>query len=291
VGKEDTMSGTLNSINTNVGAMVALEALDQTNTQLNAAQNEISTGYRVSSATDDGAAYAVAQSVRSDVSALTAANQQLGGVQGLLSTTNSSLNDISNLMSSMRDVLVALSNGNTTGDQRTQYAQQYNSYLANLKSYIEDASYNGTSLIDDLGGNSISNVSVVRNEVGATYSIATFSGSALYGALAFTSTQLGGAATVAALITATGTFITQFNSVGTELNSYGAATNYVTNQINYNTDKIDALNSGLGALIDADLAQESAMLQSLQIRQQLATQALTLADQSPTTLLSLVKNA
>ena len=285
------MSGTLNSINTNVGAMVALEALDETNTQLNAAQNEISTGYRVSSASQDGAAYAVAQSVRSDVSALTAANQQLGGVQGLLSTTSSGLNDISNLMSSMRDVLVALSNGNTTGDQRTQYAQQYNSYLANLKSYIEDSSYNGTSLIDDLGGNTISNVSVIRNEVGATYGIATFSGSALYAALQFTSTQLGGAATVAALITATGTFITQFNSVGTELNTYGAATNYVTNQIHYNTDKIDALNSGLGALIDADLAQESAMLQSLQIRQQLATQALTLADQSPTTLLTLVKNA
>lgn len=109
--------------------------------------------------------------------------------------------------------------------------------------------------------------------------------------MAFTTTQLGGAATVAALITATGTFINQFNSVGTELNSYGAATNYVTNQINYNTDKIDALNSGLGALIDADLPQKSAMLQSLQIRQQLATQALTLADQSPSTLLTLVKNA
>ncbi len=285
------MSGTLNSINTNVGAMVALESLDQTDTQLNAAQNEISTGYRVSSATSDGAAYAVAQSVRSDVSALTAANQQLGGAQGLLSTTTSSLNDISNLMSSMRDVLVALSNGNTTGNQRTQYAQQYNSYLANLKSYIEDSSYNGTSLIDDIGGNSISTVSVIRNEVGSTYSIATFSGSGLYNSLAFTTTQLGGAATVAALITATGTFINQFNSVGTELNSYGAATNYVTNQINYNTDKIDALNSGLGALIDADLPQELAMLQSLQIRQQLATQALTLADQSPSTLLTLVKNA
>jgi len=285
------MSGTLNSINTNVGAMVALESLDETNTQLNVAQNQISTGYRVSSAVDDGAAYAVAQSVRSDVGALTAANQQLGGVQGLLSTTVSGLNDISNLMSSMRDVLVALSSSSTTAEQRTQYAQQYSSYLANLKGYIEDASYNGTSLIDDLGGNTVASVSVIRNEVGSTYSIASFSGSGLYNSLAFTSTQLGGPSTVAALITATGTFINQFNSVSTELNTYGAATNYITNQINYNSDKVDALNSGLGALIDADLAQESAMLQSLQIRQQLATQALTLADQSPTTLLTLVKNA
>ncbi len=44
------MSGTLNSINTNVGAMVALESLNQTNTQLNAAQKQISTGYRVADA-------------------------------------------------------------------------------------------------------------------------------------------------------------------------------------------------------------------------------------------------
>ena len=55
------MSGTLNSVNTNVGAMIALESLNQTNQQLNATQKQISTGYRVADATDDGAAYAVAQ--------------------------------------------------------------------------------------------------------------------------------------------------------------------------------------------------------------------------------------
>jgi flagellin len=242
VGKEDTMSGTLNSINTNVGAMVALETLNQTNTQLNAVQKQISTGYRVADATDDGAAYAVAQSVRSDVNTLTAANQQLGGVQALVSTTSASLNDVSNLMSSMRDVLVALANSNTVGNQRTQYQQQYNSQLANLKSFLQDAKYNGNSLISDFGGKTISSISVVRNELGSTYGIASFSGSALYASLAFTTTSLGGAASVAALISATGTFINAFNDVGTQLNKYGTASDYITNQINYNTDKINSLN-------------------------------------------------
>ena len=73
-------------------------------------------------ATDDGAAYAVAQSVRSTVGALGTANQQLGNVQGLLSTTQSGLNDISNTMASMRDVLVKLADSNVAGNQRTQYA-------------------------------------------------------------------------------------------------------------------------------------------------------------------------
>ncbi len=285
------MSGTLNSINTNVGAQIALEALDETDTKLDTTQNEISTGYSVSSAADNGAAFAVAQSVRSEVSTLTTVNQQLGGVQGLLSTTTTSLTDAQNIMSSMRDVLTDLASSDVTGDERSQYAQQYDSLLSNLRGYIQDSGYNGTSLLDNLGGASISAISVITNEIGGTYGIATFSGSALYASLNFTSTQLGSAASVAALITATGTFLNQLNSIGTELNTYGAATNYLTNQVTYNSDKIDALNSGLGSLVDADMAQESAMLESLQVQQQLATQALSIADQSPSTLLTLVRNS
>ena len=73
--RKNAMSGSVNSVNTNVGAMIALDALNSTNSQLNSVQKQISTGYRVSDATDDGAAYAVAQSVRSSVGALATANQ------------------------------------------------------------------------------------------------------------------------------------------------------------------------------------------------------------------------
>src|SRR5665213_947899 len=287
------MSGSMNSVNTNVGAMIALDALNSTNSQLNSVQKQISTGYRVADATDDGAAYAVAQSVRSSVSSLTTANQQLGSTQGLLSTTSSALNDVSNLMASMRDVLVSLSNGATNGNERTQYESQYSSLLANVKSDVQDASYNGQSLIGNITGSSgsFSAIAVVRNEVGSTYGIATFGGSTVYASLSFTTTQLNGASTVAALITASGTFINQFNSVSSAMNTYGSATNYVNNQVSYNNDKINSLNAGLGSLVDANLAQESALLQALQIKQQLGTQSLTLATQTPQMLLTLVKGA
>ncbi len=281
----------LNSVNTNLNAMVALQSLNMTNTQLAATQKRISTGYRVADATDDGAAYAVAQRVRSDVSSLTSANQQLGGVQGLLSTTSAALNDVSTLMTSMRNVLVSLANGNTSGTQRTQYTAQYNSLLANVKSDVQNASYNGKTLIGNITGSSgtFSRVAVTTNETGATYGIATFGGSAMYTKLALGATTLASATLSAAAITATGAFMTQLNSLGTQMNTYGNATNYISNQVNYNSDKINAMNGGLGALVDANLAQESAMLQSLQIRQQLGTQALSLANQAPQTLLSLFK--
>jgi flagellin len=281
----------LNSVNTNMGAMIALQSLESTQAQLSATQKQISTGYRVADSTDDGAAYAIAQGVRSTVGALTSANQQLGGVQGLLSTTQSSLNDVSNTMQSMRDVLVQLSSQNVSGNARTQYEAQYNSYAAQLKTFIEDANYNGKTLIGNITGSNgtFARVAIARNESGSSYGIATFSGSALYTSIAFTSTQLGGAATVQAFLTATGVFLNQQNSVGTALNTVGSEINYVNNQVSFNSNKIDALNGGLGALVDADLAKESAMLTSLQIRQQLGTQALSLANSAPQTLLSLFK--
>jgi flagellin len=283
----------LNSVNTNMSAMVALQSLQATNSQLQTVQKRVSTGFRVADAVDDGAAYAVAQSIRSSVGALTSANQQLGNVQGLLSTTKTSLNDTSNTMASMRTVLVKLSDSAITGTDRVNYQQQYNSMLANVKTFIQDANYNGKTLIGDLTGSNgaFARVAVARNEVGSTYGIATFGGSALFGSInfGFTSTTPSGASTVAALITASGTFITQFNAVSKALNTVGSEVNYVTNQVSYNSDKIDALNSGVGSLVDADLAKESAQLQALQIRQQLGTQSLALANQAPAALLSLFK--
>jgi flagellin len=286
----------LNSVNTNMGAMVALQSLEATQSQLAVTQKQISTGYRVADSTDDGAAYAIAQSIRSTVGALTSANQQLGTASGLLSTTQSGLNNISNTMASMRDVLVKLSDSSVQGNERTNYIQQYNSLLQNVQTFIQDADYNGKTLIGDLSGSTgtFGRVAVARNENGSSYGITTFSGNALYAAINLgtaSSVTLAGASTVAALIgTGAGNaFITEQNAVGTALNTVGSALNYVNNQTTYNNDKIDSLNSGLGSLVDADLAKESAQLTALQIRQQLGTQALSLANQAPQSLLSLFK--
>ena len=269
--------------------------MNSTNTQLAAAQKQVSTGYRVADSTDDGAAYAIAQNVRSTVGALGSANQQLGDVQGLLSTTQTGMNNISNTMASMRDVLVKLADSSVTANDRANYITQYNSLLANVKTFVQDANYNGKTLIGNItkgGSGTFSRVAVVRNESGASYGIATYSGSALYASITYTSTQLNAATTVQCIIGTSATrssFINNMNAVNSALNTVGSEQNYVSNQVTYNSDKIDSLNTGVGALVDADLAQESAQLQALQIRQQLGTQALSLANQAPQTLLTLFK--
>jgi flagellin len=278
-----------------MGAMVALNSLNTTEAQLAATQKQISTGYRVADSTDDGAAYAIAQSIRSTVSSLTTANQQLGNASGLLTVTQTGLNNISNTMASMRDVLVNLSSSSVTGAEQTDYINQYNSLLAQVKSYIQDSTYENKTLIGNVAGTqagaALGNVIVTRNDMGATYGIYTMSGQSIYHGISIGTASLASASFVhnTLLGSATGNFSYYQTMTGTDLATVGAAINYVNNQTTFNNDKIDALNSGLGSLVDANLAQESAQLTALQIRQQLGTQALSLANQAPQTLLSLFK--
>jgi flagellin len=76
-------------------------------------------------------------------------------------------------------------------------------------------------------------------------------------------------------------------AINDALNRLGSDSRYVDSQIGYNSDKLDAIEGGLGALIDADIAKEAARLQALQIRQQLGTQTLSITNQAPQALISL----
>ncbi|MBB5690545.1 flagellin [Roseomonas alkaliterrae] len=274
----------LNSVNTNIGAMVALQSLNRTNEQLNATQKRISTGLRVNDAKDDGAAFAVAQAVRADVAGLTAANEQLGGVKGILDTALSGLNKVSETMVKVRETLVRLADDTLNAEQRDQYEAQYTALRTQIQNFIADATYNGRSLLSTaapVGGN----ITTTRNENGTTYTITAVNGA---GTLIVAAAPADAAAAQAALGSG-GNFETVQTAISNALNTFGSDARYVDAQIAYNKDKADALEAGLGALIDADLAKESARLQSLQIRQQLGTQALSIANQAPQTLLSLFR--
>ena len=275
----------LNSVNTNVGAMVALNSLNRTSDELSATQKRISTGYRVADAKDDGAAFAVAERIRGDVMATTSANQQLGGVKGLLEVSSTALQNVSEQLSKLKTVAVKLADGTITQEQRDQYQSQAKELTNNIQAVIRDASYNGTNVLND--PTTLAN-KVVRNGAGELY---TFSG---YKAITNIFNTVSGAnawtrGDASSALTKTGAVNKAITNTLSQLNSFGSYTSYIDNQINYNKAKMDAQQTGLGALVDADLAKESATLQSLQIRQQLGTQALSIANQAPQTLLSLLR--
>ena len=300
----------LNSVNTNTGAQIALESLNVTTTQLNATEKQISTGYRVADATDDGAAFAVAQRVRSDVGALTSVNSQLGNAQGLLSTTTSSLTTISDTVNTAKGLLVDIADQSITQSQRDQYVASYKALVQQVANTVDGSSYNGQTLLGKASGAVAgTGLSIITSETGATSQLSAEDASTLATTLAsligasfsrsaagvdtWTAAAAGADQTAAstALTATTGAtaFATLQTGVSNLLNQSGADSNFLSATITFNSNKIDSLNSGLGSLVDADLSQESAQLQSLQIRQQLGTQALSLANQAPQTLLSLFK--
>jgi flagellin len=276
----------MNSVNTNIGALVALQSLNRTNEQLATTQKKVSTGYRVADAKDDGAAFAVAQQVRADSAGLTSANEQLGGVKGILETTLAGLNRISSTMTDLRSVLVKLADDTLNADQRAQYVTQYTALRTQVQNFIADATYNGRTLLSTVVASGGGNINTVRNEQATLYTITAVDG-------AGTLVVAAAPATAAAAQTALGTggnWPTVQTAINNALNTFGADARYVDAQIAYNREKLDSLEAGLGALIDADLAKESARLQALQIRQQLGTQSLGIANQAPQSLLSLFGN-
>ena len=275
----------MNSVNTNIGSMVALQSLNRTNDQLATVQKRISTGFRVADAKDDGGAFAVAQTVRSDVAGLTAANEQLGGVKGILDTTFAALNKASETMINVRSTLTRLADGTINADQRAQYNAQYTALKTQMDNFIADATYNGRTLLSTDTGAGGGDIIAIRNESAGTFTITAVDAAA---DMVLDAAPADAAAAQASL-DASGNFKEVEAAVADALNKFGADSNYVDGQIRYNKDKIDAMEGGLGALVDADLAKESAKLQSLQIRQQLGTQALSISNQAPQTLLSLFR--
>jgi flagellin len=274
-----------NSVNTNRQAVFALQSLNQTNAELGFTQKRVSTGYRVSDARDDGGAFAVAQAVRSDVAGVTAVGEQLGGTRGILSTTFASLSVVSDTMKQARAVLTRLADAAVTGDSRLQYESQYTLLVNQIGSFIDDAFYNGRTLLSTTGPSG-GNIVSIRNETGGTFTINAVDGAGLKLLSAVPTTA---ALAVARLTSGTGDFDVKDAAISSALNSFGAQMQFVENQQVYNSKKVDALNDGLGALVDADLAKESSNLQALQTRQQLGLQTLSLANQGPQVLLSLFR--
>ena len=182
----------------------------------------------------------------------------------------------------MESTLIKLADSSVTGTTRTQYENDFNQLRADITAYISNASFNGDA---NLIKQSASNVTVIANISGGQLTITAFDIDVrvLQTIGAAPTTPTGAQALL------TNSFVTAKTAIGTAMASLAADNRRVDNQIRFTQTLRDAAEVGLGAIVDADLARESAKLQSLQIRQQLATQSLSIANQGPQILLSLFR--
>jgi flagellin len=269
----------LNSIHTNTSAIIALQGLNRTNKALDASQKIVSTGYRINDAEDDSAGFAIAQGLRGDVRGYSAIGEQLSKAKGNLSVASEAARSISDALADVRAVLTKLADDNVTGDQRTQYNADYANMINDIQRFMDMAEFNGVNLLT-----ANADVNVIADLAGNPLTVTGHDISADVHSLLTSVADADAARTLLG-----GDFQTAMTNIGLIMGQLGADSRTLDNQIEFVQLLSDATEEGLGAIVDADLAKESATLQALQVRQQLATQTLSIANQSPQILLSLFR--
>ena len=272
------------SVNTNVGAMVALQNLNSTSTQLSATQNIISTGMKVASAKDDGAIYAIAQNQRATVSSLDAVTDSLNRASSSVDVAMSAGNSITDLLTQMKEKALAASDTSLDTTSRAAMENDFDSLRDQITATISNASFNGVDLLDG----TTTSLQALANADGSARITVAGQNMSLGGTIVTiaTTASFTSATSASALLT---TIDDSINNVSAALAQLGTSSKAVGNHITFIGKLQDSLNQGIGNLVDADMAQESAKLQALQTKQSLGVQALSIANQSPQLALSLFK--
>src|SRR5277367_6249920 len=137
----------MTSVNTNVGAQVALQDLNTVQFNLSNTQNQISTGLRITSPIDDAADFAIAQGLRSNIQAFTAVQQSLSSATGILSVAIAGATSVSNLLATVQNTAIQASNPSNTSAQQSILSNDFTSQLNQLNTFISNAVYNGLNLL------------------------------------------------------------------------------------------------------------------------------------------------
>ena len=264
------------SVNTNYGAMVALQQLNKTNMALTETQGRINTGLKVSSAKDNGAIYAIAQGMRADVKGYGVVEDSLNRANSTVDVAIAAGGAISDLLVDMKEKALAASDTSLTATQRAAFNEDFKALRDQISTIVTNAEFNGVNLING----STAQITAFANADGTTDITVLDENLSLSGAIVtLTSTASLGTATISSGLI--GTIETSLSNLNQALARLGTASKALTIHSEFVTKLRDTLESGIGNLVDADMAKESAKLQSLQTKQQLGVQALSIANQAP----------
>ncbi len=270
------------SVNTNYGAMVALQQLNSTNMALSGTQERINTGLKVASAKDNGAIYAIAQGMRADLSGFGVVLDSLDRTGSTVDVAIAAGSAISDLLIDMKEKALAASDETLTTAQRAAFSEDFKALRDQIDTIVSNAEFNGVNLINnstaeitafaDADGNSVITVQDENLSLGG--GVVTIAATA----------SLDTATNASALVSTIETSLTNLNQALARL---GTSSKALTIHSEFVTKLRDSLEKGVGHLVDADMAKESAKLQALQTKQQLGVQALSIANQAPQIINSL----
>jgi flagellin len=273
----------LNSVNTNMGAMIALQNLQSTNDELATVQNRINTGKKVNSAKDNGAVWAIAQGQRAEMGALNAVKDSLQRGQSAVDVGVAAGETVSDLLSQMKEKALAATDASLTTAARSALNEDFVAMRKQIASTVSNAKFNGVAVISGTAGfKALANTSgsttidIAAENMSLSGSVVTLSSTAAITTRTMAQARL---AQVNASI----------DNVSASLARLGTGSKALGTHLSFVGKLQDTIESGIGNLVDADLAKESARLQALQTKQQLGVQALSIANSSTSILLGLFR--
>ncbi|QOZ71685.1 MULTISPECIES: flagellin [Bradyrhizobium] len=300
------------SLLTNSAAMTALQTLRNVSSNLQTTENRISTGQRVSTASDNAAYWSIATSMRADNAALSAVSDSLGLSAATVDTEYTALTavvgDKTGGLTKLQSLLVE---AKTAGIDRSKIQADITQIQQQMKNTADAATFNGVNWLSATASTPatfdlVSSFSRVQSTPTIGSITLTISSYSLYtsGTSGILDTQTTAGVSVANLTITSLTdaatdqatldgYIAQvtaaINSVASAAADLGAVKNRISTNTEFVKTLMDSVDRGIGQLVDADMNAESTRLQALQTQQQLGVQALSIANQNSQSILSLFR--
>ncbi|QNL18348.1 flagellin [Hyphobacterium sp. CCMP332] len=272
------------SIHTNAAAMVALQNLNKTNDQLADVQTKLNTGLRVGGAKDNAAVYAVAQGMRSDIRGLSAVQTSLDRSVSIADVALAAGEAISDLLVQMREKATAAMDPSIDTFSRQAYDADFKALIDQVSVILENAEFDGANILNGAitGGiafladaDASRSITLRSQDLSLSGSVITLSNSASLGTVTLSTGIVS-------------QIQTSLDNVNQALANLGSDAKKMEAHRGFVGKLMDSLTEGVGNLVDADLAKESARLQALQVKQQLGVQALSIANSQPQIILNLL---
>ena len=272
------------SVNTNTGAAIALQYLNMTEGQLSKTQSAINSGYKVANARDDGAIFAIAQNQRGNVAGYTAVINSINNATSAVDVALSAGQSISDLLIQMKQKALAAADASLDTASRQALNANFVALRDQITTIVNNATFNGFNLVNG----STSKITALASADG-TRRITTDAQNMKLSSTIMTVRGTNTISTQAKASTLIATIQTSLSNVNAALAKLSAGAAKFSIQGTFAQKLSDTLTAGIGNLVDANMASESAKLQSLQVKQQLGIQALSIANQAPQTILSLFR--
>jgi len=274
----------LNSINLNASALIALQNLSAIQQQLAQEQTIISTGKKINSPKDNGAIWSIAQTMQGKVISLDAVKDSLNRGQSTIDVAMAAGQQVSDLLQQMKAKALAASDTSLDAVSREALNEDFKQLRDQINRVVSNADFNGVNMVKHAG----TTLYALANDSGSSRLTVQAQDLSL-GGTNVTLSATASFSTAASASAFLGTLDANIQSVNLAMTHLGTGSNAMASQLKFVGGLQDSLNTGISNLVDADMAEESAKLQALQTKQQLAIQALTIANQSNAILLQLFR--